>query len=50
LASATTPSERVKATLLLAEELWLAAPAEARPLLEQVVSGADAAGETKDGT
>jgi DNA-binding NtrC family response regulator/tetratricopeptide (TPR) repeat protein len=49
LAAAATPSERVKATLLLAEELWLTAPAEARPLLEQVVSGAEANGETKDG-
>ena len=49
LAAAATPSERVKATLLLAEELWLTAPAEARPLLEQAVSGAEAAGETKDG-
>ena len=49
LASAATPAERVKATLLLAEELWLTAPTEAGPLLEQVVSGAEVAGETKVG-
>jgi transcriptional regulator with GAF, ATPase, and Fis domain/tetratricopeptide (TPR) repeat protein len=44
---ATSPAERVKATLLLAEKLWLTVPAEAEPLLEQVVSSAEAAGETK---
>ncbi len=49
LAVATTPAERVKAMLLLAEQLWLSAPAEAEPLLEQVVAGAAVAGETRDG-
>jgi DNA-binding NtrC family response regulator/tetratricopeptide (TPR) repeat protein len=42
--SAATPAERVKATLALAEELWLSDPAGARPLLEQVVAEADGAG------
>jgi DNA-binding NtrC family response regulator/tetratricopeptide (TPR) repeat protein len=46
LASAATPAERVKATLALAEELWLSDAAGARPLLEQVVAEADAAGVT----
>ena len=36
--SAATPAERVKATLLLAEELWLSDPVAAGPLLEQVVA------------
>jgi DNA-binding NtrC family response regulator/tetratricopeptide (TPR) repeat protein len=33
--------------MLLADELWLSDPAAARPLLEQLVAEADAAGETK---
>ena len=49
LAEAATPAERVKATLLLAEELWLSDPASVSPLLEQVVAEAEAAGETKSG-
>jgi DNA-binding NtrC family response regulator/tetratricopeptide (TPR) repeat protein len=44
VASATMPAERVKATLALAEELWLSDPAGAKPLLEQVVTEADEAG------
>jgi transcriptional regulator with GAF, ATPase, and Fis domain/Tfp pilus assembly protein PilF len=47
--SATTPAGRVKATLFLAEELWLSEPAAATPLLEQVVTEAEKVGETKDG-
>jgi len=47
--SATAPAERVKATLLLAEELWLTSPAEAEPLLEQVVHGAEVAVEPRTG-
>jgi len=47
IASAATPAERVKAQMLLADELWLTDPAAARPLLEQLVAEADAAGETK---
>ena len=46
--SAATPAERVEATLLLAEELWLSDPVTVRPLLEQVVAEADAAGRPKD--
>ncbi len=42
--SAATPAERVKATLALAEELYLSDPAGAKPLLEQVVAEADGAG------
>jgi len=49
VASATTPAGRVKATLFLAEELWLSEPAAATPLLEQVVTEAEKVGETKDG-
>jgi tetratricopeptide (TPR) repeat protein len=49
VASATTPAERVKATLFLAEELWLSDPVAAKPLLEQVLAEADAADRTKDG-
>ena len=45
--SAKTPAERVEATLLLAEELWLKDPVTVRPLLEQVVAEADAAGRPK---
>ena len=44
LAGAATQAERVQATLALAEELWLSDPAGAKPLLEQVVAEADAAG------
>jgi len=47
--SAVTPAERVEATLELAEELWLSDPVLVRPLLEQVVAEADAAGRIKDG-
>ena len=46
--SAVTPAERVEATLLLAEQLWLSDPVAARPLLEQVVAEADATGRVKD--
>ncbi len=45
--AAATPAERVKGTMLLVDELWLSDPAAARPLLEQLVVEADAAGETK---
>jgi DNA-binding NtrC family response regulator/tetratricopeptide (TPR) repeat protein len=47
VASAATPAERVKAKKLLAEELWRSDPVAARPLLEQLIAEADAAGETK---
>jgi len=46
--AAKTPAERVKATLALAEALWLSDPVAARPLLEQVLAEADAAGRPKD--
>ena len=46
--SAATPGERVEATLQLAEALWLSDPVAARPLLEQVLTEADAAGRIKD--
>ena len=46
--SAATPAERVEATLQLAEELWLSDPVAARPLLEQVLAEADAAGRPRD--
>jgi len=49
VASAAVPTERVEATLELAEELWLSDPVAARPLLEYVLVEADAAGRTKDG-
>ncbi|HTW91236.1 MAG TPA: sigma 54-interacting transcriptional regulator [bacterium] len=49
LAEATTPAERVKAKLLLAEELWLCDPAGAKPVLEQVIAEADAAGVPRSG-
>lgn len=47
VASAATPAERVKARLLLADELRHSDPAAARPLLEELVAEADAAGEMK---
>ncbi|MBM3330953.1 tetratricopeptide repeat protein [candidate division WOR-3 bacterium] len=46
--SASTPAERVEATLSLAEEIWLKDPVVARPLLEQVVADAEAAGRISD--
>jgi len=46
--AAKTPAERVEATLDLAEELWLSDPVGVRPLLEQVVAEADAAGRPED--
>jgi DNA-binding NtrC family response regulator/tetratricopeptide (TPR) repeat protein len=46
--SAKTPAERVEATLKLAEEIWLSDPVAVRPLLEQVVAEAEAAGRIKD--
>jgi tetratricopeptide (TPR) repeat protein len=49
LAGATTPAERVKATLALAEEVWLSDPTAATPLLERVVTEADEAGKTESG-
>jgi len=49
IASAASPAERVEATLKLAEQLWLSDPVAAKPLLEQVVAEADAAGRPKDG-
>ena len=45
---AANPAERVEATLKLAEKLWLSDPVTAKPLLEQVVAEADAAGRPKD--
>ena len=48
LAAATTPAERVEATLLLAEQLWLSDPVAARPLFAQVLAEADATGRVKD--
>ncbi len=47
IASASTPAERVEATMELAEETWLKDPVTVRPLLEQVVAEADAAGRPK---
>ncbi len=47
--SAATPAERVEATLQLAEALWLSDPVAAKPLLEQVLAEADAAGRPNDG-
>ena len=47
--SAATPAERVEATMELAEEIWLKDPATVRPLLEQIVAGADDAGRSCDG-
>jgi DNA-binding NtrC family response regulator/tetratricopeptide (TPR) repeat protein len=49
LDAAVTPAERVRVALLLAEELWLSDPVAAKPLLEQVLAEADAAGGAKDG-
>ena len=49
LASATTPAERVKTTLLLAEDLWLGDPGAARPLFEQAIAEAETAGDRKFG-
>jgi len=46
--AATTPAERVEAALSLADQIWLSDPVTARPLLEQVVAEAEAAGRIKD--
>jgi DNA-binding NtrC family response regulator/tetratricopeptide (TPR) repeat protein len=46
--SAATPAERVEAALALAEATWLSDPVTAKPLLEQVLGEADAAGRLKD--
>ncbi|MBM3330670.1 tetratricopeptide repeat protein [candidate division WOR-3 bacterium] len=42
--AATTPAERVNSKLELAEELWHRDPVAARPLFEEVVAEAEAAG------
>jgi transcriptional regulator with PAS, ATPase and Fis domain/tetratricopeptide (TPR) repeat protein len=47
VASASTPAERVEATMALAEEAWLKEPVTVKPLLEQVMAEADAAGRPK---
>jgi hypothetical protein len=47
IASAATPADRVRAKMLLADELRFRDPAAARPLLEQLVAEADAAAEKK---
>ena len=47
--AAKTPAERVEATYALAKEIWLKDPTTVRPLLEQVVAEADAAGRPIDG-
>jgi len=47
--AAATPAERVEATYALAKELWLKDPVTVRPLLEQVVAEAGAAGRPVDG-
>jgi two-component system, NtrC family, response regulator len=47
MALASTPVERVKATLALAEELWLSDPVAAQPLLEQAMTEAEPAGQPK---
>ena len=44
IASASTPAERVEATLKLAEEIWHSDLVAVRPMLEQIVAEADAAG------
>ena len=49
IASAAAPAERVEATMALAEEIWLSDPVTVRPLLEQVVAEADAAGRPIEG-
>jgi DNA-binding NtrC family response regulator/tetratricopeptide (TPR) repeat protein len=46
--AAATPAERIEATLALAEAIWLSDPVTAKPLLEQILAEADAAGRTKD--
>ena len=46
--SAATPAERIEATMELAEETWVRDPVTVRPLLEQVVTEADAAGRVSD--
>jgi DNA-binding NtrC family response regulator/tetratricopeptide (TPR) repeat protein len=46
--SAATPAERIEASLCLADELWLSDPVTARPLLEQLLAEADAAGRARD--
>jgi DNA-binding NtrC family response regulator/tetratricopeptide (TPR) repeat protein len=46
--AAATPAERVEATMSLVEEIWLSDPVTARPLLEQVMAEAEAAGRVKD--
>jgi DNA-binding NtrC family response regulator/tetratricopeptide (TPR) repeat protein len=46
--SAATPAERVEATLALAEATWLSDPVTAKPLLEQILAEADAAGRIKE--
>jgi DNA-binding NtrC family response regulator/tetratricopeptide (TPR) repeat protein len=48
IAAAATPAERIEATMSLAEETWLKDPVTVKPLLEQVVAEADAAGRPKD--
>jgi len=48
IASASTPAERVEATMALAEVIWPRDPVTVRPLLEQVVAEADAAGRVSD--
>ena len=47
VAAAATPAERVKATMLLVEALWLSEPAAAIPLLERVIVEAEATGQKK---
>jgi DNA-binding NtrC family response regulator/tetratricopeptide (TPR) repeat protein len=49
LDAAATPAERVEATFALANELWRSDPVTVRPLLEQVVAEADAAGRPIEG-
>jgi len=48
VASASTPAERIEATMELAEVIWPRDPVTVRPLLEQVVAEADAAGRVGD--
>jgi DNA-binding NtrC family response regulator/tetratricopeptide (TPR) repeat protein len=47
ITSAATPSERLEAQMLLADELSLSDPVAAKPLLEQLIAEAGTAGETK---
>jgi DNA-binding NtrC family response regulator/tetratricopeptide (TPR) repeat protein len=47
VAAAKNPAERAKATLQLADAIWLDAPSEAELLLEQVAHGVEAACEPK---